>query len=390
MRTLAKIVWSPEFGMRMYIRNAAVLDDKRGPAFARSTGTLCTKRSSLASNYGFTLIEILVAITILLTLMTLVVIAFNANTGSDKVRSSARVAQSAFLGARDRALHAKDRRGIRLIRDQQDPTIVTGFVYLQPIENLKYGLAYGGIPVQIEYVDTNGDMTVDAARRVRGTGDGLDWDYLDQNNLLSYPHRVRIPATTTGQWFTFKNVQVEPVSNPKQVTFELTADYPFADNALPGAPPPIAVPQGSANASCEIEIGFELLPNHAPITLPSGMVIDLDYSSTTVSTNWPATPQPTNIEIMFSPRGMITGPIAALGPMHFLINDIQDATQNLNPIDPANKGEKLVLTVFPQTGNVATFPIDPTDAVNNSTGAATPDGLADDLFRYARLGSTAR
>jgi hypothetical protein len=135
------------------------------------------------------------------------------------------------------------------------------------------------------------------------------------------------------------------------------------------------------NSSCEIELAPELLPNHAPISLPSGVVIDLDFSSPNVVANWPATPPATNINLMFSPRGMISGPLSALGPIHFLLNDIQDATQGLSPIDPANKGEKLILTIFPQTGNVATFPIDPTDADNN--------GVADDLFRFAKIGSTA-
>jgi len=64
-----------------------------------------------------------------------------------------------------------------------------------------------------------------------------------------------------------------------------------------------------------------------------------------------------------------------------LLNDISDASANLNPIDPRNKGDKLVLTVNPQTGLVATFAIDPTDANN--------DGVADDLFHFAKLGSAA-
>ena len=42
--------------------------------------------------------------------------------------------------------------------------------------------------------------------------------------------------------------------------------------------------------------------------------------------------------------------------------------------------QKELLTIFPQTGLVATFPIDPTDANH--------DGLADDLFHFAKIGST--
>jgi hypothetical protein len=49
----------------------------------------------------------------------------------------------------------------------------------------------------------------------------------------------------------------------------------------------------------------------------------------------------------------------------------------------------MVLTVFPQTGLVQVFEIDPTDLVNNSTGAAGADGLADNLFAFAQQGKAA-
>src|SRR5690606_30224726 len=82
---------------------------------------------------GFTLVELLVVVTILLALTTFVVMTFNANSGSDRMRSAARTAQSAVLGANDRAKHAKERRGVRFLRDPQDLSLVTGFVYLQPM-----------------------------------------------------------------------------------------------------------------------------------------------------------------------------------------------------------------------------------------------------------------
>jgi len=66
---------------------------------------------------GFTLVELLVVIGILLLLASLSVAVFNSVRSSDRMRSGARIAQSAFLGAKDRALHAKDLRGVRLTRD---------------------------------------------------------------------------------------------------------------------------------------------------------------------------------------------------------------------------------------------------------------------------------
>src|SRR5437899_258693 len=86
---------------------------------------------------GFTLIELMVVIGILLILAALVWAVFKPSN-TEKMRSAARIAQSALLGAKDRALHAKELRGVRLIRDLTDPTLVSGFVYLQPLPLLTY------------------------------------------------------------------------------------------------------------------------------------------------------------------------------------------------------------------------------------------------------------
>jgi hypothetical protein len=56
--------------------------------------------------------------------------------------------------------------------------------------------------------------------------------------------------------------------------------------------------------------------------------------------------------------------------------------------DP-NRGDRLILSVFPQTGLVQVFEIDPTDNFNNVTGAAGQDGLADNLFYFAQQGKAA-
>lgn len=354
---------------------------------------------------AFTLIEILVVITILIVLTVLVVSVYNINAGADKVRSAARTAQSAFLGARDRALHAKALRGIRLIRDSSDQSIVTGFAYIQPIDRLEYPPQ----SIRLERPDDDGDGSPDPPGNVvivHGFGPPdptphVDWYAL--TDFFSNPPRIRIPATT-GQWYTFSWTTTGTYAlTSTNANLRLTS--PFID---PGAPGFIAHPRNLGNSSCEIELAPELLPNHAPISLPSGVVVDLFYSaipgqwfqqqsiasSAAVPVGWveegPDLLVPGNriirqysrqIDTMFSPRGMVSGPISALGPIHLLLNDIQDATQGLNPISPTNKGEKLVLTIFPQTGNVATFPIDPTDSDGN--------GIADDLFRFAKLGSVA-
>jgi type II secretory pathway pseudopilin PulG len=338
---------------------------------------------------AFTIVELLIVVAILMALSTLALAVFHAGTGSDRTRSAARFAQSALLGAKDRANHAREIRGVRFIRDLADPSLVTGFAYLAPIAPLKYGsqVAGGSGTIQILRPDANNDgqgtdATSPDSLLVAGTG--VDWLKLDTNGFLSTPTtRIRIPAGT-GAWYTLRPIagQTAPpwFAQVRGSTVLLTLATSFAgpDTSFPNV---VAVDSTSAKASCEIELANSLLPFHQPIPLPSAVVIDLDNSSSSVQAFWPVSAIPANIDIMFSPRGMLTGPIAAQGALHFLLNDISDASANLNPIDPRNTGEKLVLTVFPQTGLVATFPIDPTDANN--------DGIADDLFHFAKLGSTA-
>ena len=67
----------------------------------------------------------------------------------------------------------------------------------------------------------------------------------------------------------------------------LTLQTPY-QSGKPWPPNTNAVDPTDADASCEIQPGSALLPFHQPIPLPSGVVIDLDYSSPNVAGLWPA------------------------------------------------------------------------------------------------------
>lgn len=149
----------------------------------------------------------------------------------------------------------------------------------------------------------------------------------------------------------------------------------------------------------ELQLGNEVAPFTEPMPMPTGMVIDLKWSSPSaqaLATSLEASGALGKIDLMFTPRGNITGAPSVMGPIHFLIHDLQDAvarepgpngtTVPLSPISPKNRSDKIILTIFPATGNVQSFPIDPTDVLNNADGSSGPDGLADDLFRFARNG----
>lgn len=359
---------------------------------------------------GFTLIELLVVITILLVLATLVFAVFRTGSGSDRMRSAARLAQSAFMGAKDRALHAKDLRGVRLVRDQNGPkaangipTLATGFVYLQPIPNLVYpqgSFSLERLDMQPDNIADNPDIVI-----LNGNGGGVDWD--TKSIFFLNPGRIRIPAGT-GQWYTFSWSTSGPYAlGPNNEYLQLSA--PFANG--PGNPfnNVTAFPRTSSFSSCEIELPAEVMPFHQPISLPSATVIDLQFSSPNVqalagmnlAVNAANPPIAPNIDFMFSSRGMISGPIGAQGPLHFLIRDVQDAMAGVNPFavgspnstnPDLSKGDRLIVTLFPQTGLVQTFPVDPTDNVQNTgpnAGQTPGDGLADNPFNFAQQGKSA-
>lgn len=356
---------------------------------------------------GFTLVELLVVISILLILSTLVLAVFNTGRSSDRMRSAARVAQSAFLGAKDRALHAKDLRGVRLTRDLTDTTLVNGFVYLQPFPMLTYPTG----AVQLERLDLDGNSIADSADIVivRGfsspASPPVDWDTKVQ--FFPSPGRIRIP-TGTGQWYTFTwtTTGINALNSGNEV-LQLTTPFVQTSGSVPFNAVVAYPPTNTLTSSCDIQLGNDVLPFHQPISFSSGVVIDLKYCSNNVQTLAGIGVGTPYVDIMFSPRGSVSGPLAGLGPLHFLMRDLKDAANtNVNPwavgsaasANPdTNQGDRMILTVFPQTGLVQIFEVDPTDNFANPStttpitypGTGSPDGIADNLFNFAQQGRAA-
>src|SRR5580700_11678853 len=77
---------------------------------------------------SFTLLELLITLGIILILATLTMRLLNATLNSDRIRTGSRELQSFLGGARDRAVYAGQRRGVRLIQDPLDPSCARSFV----------------------------------------------------------------------------------------------------------------------------------------------------------------------------------------------------------------------------------------------------------------------
>jgi prepilin-type N-terminal cleavage/methylation domain-containing protein len=423
---------------------------------------------------GFTLVELLVVVALILILITITVVSIDYGFNSERIRSGARQLQSALEGARDRAIFAKEPRGLRLLVDPTEPRMVSSLIYIGASKSWSKG------QIRLERMDfeedTNGNGQLDSGEdtnsngRLDGNGiadgpevlivrgdSGCGWSTLkdrgylgvyedlnfnrqldpgeDQNGNglldLDAP-RIKIPADDNGSWYTVLSHRLTPTSQVLQLV------TPYRD---PGTTPPTEVIafQGTGPNTYILELPPRILPDAQPILLPEGVVIDLDASD--IPFEWRPTRgedangnglldsgEDTNgngvlnvgtysghMDIMFSPRGVITGSLAARGLLHLYLGETKDVVKTVDlgvwtssgaasrrfpryadvstPLVPGGGspgaygtfgpeegeiGQRLLTTIFTQTGKVSTHPVNAVD----SDG----DGFADAPFLFATQG----
>ncbi|MBC8289640.1 MAG: prepilin-type N-terminal cleavage/methylation domain-containing protein [Planctomycetes bacterium] len=396
---------------------------------------------------GFTLIELLVVVGIALLLTTFTVIGIDFTFESERVRSGSRQLQSMLEGARDRAIFAREPRGVRFLLDN-DPLNgrkVSSMVYIGAGEEWREGsiilrrpdfvdnslgsgnpnwphsdgqidaldfdndgaspetelfmvegspetlwnnlLLRGYLP-PFEY-DSNGNNTLDPAEDINSNG---VWDQRTA--------RIKIPGDKNGTWYT---VSTYWLGRDPQRPNRLQLMTQYRD---PGTTPDGVIngfEDGAGPTSYILELPPRVLPDAEPILLPGKVVIDLDGSAVPDSWRPPAgaaetVPYSNRMDILFSPRGTVTGPESAAGLLHFYLTlaaDVDDSFVVLNrpqvnqgdsPRIPGDGqfseekpvGDRALVSVFTQTGKVAAFPLNTTDADS--------DGYADDPFSQVTRG----
>lgn len=403
---------------------------------------------------GFTLIELLVVVTVMLILIVMTVQAVDFAFTQERLKAGARQVQSALAGARDRAIFAKQIRGLRLLTDETEPRRVTGMVYI-------------GLPdtywnkgqFRLERVDDNNDKIADlvvdinsdgmlesAVKIVRGDA-GCGWYTLKERGLLGLfedtnlngvldpgedqngnllldvdPSRIEIPAYS-GIWYPVLTHRLSPVNQ----ILELATPYQDSNNAT--LDNEVIAFQGAGPTAYRLALQPRVLPEAQPILLPETVCIDLDGSLVPTSWRPPAGSTQSgryssHMDILFSPRGVVTGSEAAMGLIHLYVAERKDVQKTIDllarppvnsnsagprlpgenqfredvndngSLDPGEDlngnglldeatpiGQQAVISIFTLTGKVSSYPIDTTDAYNNTTNALGSDGFADAPFR---------
>lgn len=257
---------------------------------------------------AFTLVELLVALSVMLILATLTFRMVGSVLDSDRIKTGSRELQSFLAGARDRAIYAGQPRGVRFIADQTDLYTIRSFAYI-------------GAPTN--YTDSNLiDIQIGPPAGTivfQNAGTLTNWQNLWNRGLLANGAQIQLRDATNTIVGGFLTVSpTSPASPPTG----------FAITSAAGLSP---LPR--LGLSYQLQLSPALLPGEEPRTLPDRIAIDLRTSILPAS--WTNFGTATEFDLLFSPDGRVYGPPASDGRIHFVLADTADttgtvATANLN------------------------------------------------------------
>ena len=351
---------------------------------------------------AFTLVELLIVITILALLLSITVYSVRFALDSDRAASGASKLQSFLAGARDRAIYGRRPIGVRLFLDSEDnPNASTG--QRRTVSAMYYidsGELWSDGAIQLKRLDrnlngrtdvpgegdslpfeTDTDITGDGNDDIDVNGDGIadnpaqiwmvaglktnKWWELKRRGLLVDGVRIRIPAGRHGTWYPVDTRMIDITRGPF-ATEHLILQIPYADPGDDNFREARAFGSGGPE-TYELELPPSILPSE-PGLLADGVVIDLDGSDLPAS--WrPGTANGFNfsqfMDIVFSPRGNVIGDAASSGLIQFYVCDKSDSvalkSEFIDSLSGADFAAKLVTLEGQVTGGFNYIPADEID-----------------------------
>jgi type II secretory pathway pseudopilin PulG len=319
----------------------------------RRGGLTAGVRGRLAS---FTLVELLVSMTIMLILAAITIRLVNTSLDSDRMKTGSRELQSYLAGARDRAIYAGQPRGVRFKSDENDPYSVRSFVYIGAPTNFSDGqpiYVSTGITaigpslatIQTLYGLANRGVLIPGAQVTLGGSavQGGVYYSIAPNSIIS----TALPWAANSPYTVGQTVQPTAANGHTYVCTAVTGVAPYNSGATePTTWPTTQAGQVADNVLTWNEFSWELtkpyvaatnsvaytlqlapaqLPSEQPRSLPRNIVIDLRTS--VIPASWPGPPSAgSTFDVLFSPAGTVFGPVASSGRLHFVLADIADTT----------------------------------------------------------------
>lgn len=393
---------------------------------------------------AFTLVELLIAMAIFVTLATIAVSAWRG-TEQDRVSNAAAIFKNALEGAKSRALKSGENRGLRLIIDPNNGRAVTSLVYVDggrfvtgklvaEFDNRGTG-TYSSNPTSDTGPPAYNPVSSGRWRVACADVDQSLWTTYQERGLIGPGTLIEIP-TGQSNWMRFTGkTELDSGGNTwwvlgpgilvgeLKVSSDSSAPANGRDNVTYGAPNPadltgsgLGLP--TAFATEPLDYRMQLMPTilagSEPISLPANTCIDLDGSK--IPQSWrPLLPNKSYygpesgfMDIVFSPRGGLNRPLTTEGLLHFRVGSIgdlllaqgsglglpNDASQPVVLTD-AEHGGKLV-SIITQTGIVLNADVYPSiDSGNGPNNEAynfnsPPSGSVLNPYYYVLYGKESK
>lgn len=315
---------------------------------------------------GFTLVELLVVMTLMLVLAGLALLVIPSINTSQQATQAAGQLQQWFEAAKQRAARDRAPRGIRLLPGAANASLVTDLVFL--VQSDDYYL--GSVDQVLPNPNPLGlkKTIFSRANLSNANGTGLvTFDMFDPSTGTPNPAGATIPRTlTAGQ--TAANSNLFPVQAGDSIVFDNgstiyqilavlppTAAFPGGRLTLATKFPAVQVASGYS--TMEYRIIRQPRPDgDEPLQMPVNIVIDCQQPQ---QGGFLPAMLANGIDVMFAPDGRVIGPLAGFDKLIFWV---RDQTVGLNVNDPT------LVVIYPRTGLVAAYPVDLTNfnAVSNT------------------------
>lgn len=268
-----------------------------------------TKRDAgMPKRSGFTLVELLVVVTLIGVLAGLTVLMLPGYRQRERVASGGASLQNWLTIAKQRALLDRAPRGVRLLRDRVEPDKIFQAQFLEQPEDFSGGTLVSDPTNPAKLIANGVDFT-------GGFSDTKNWP-VQQFDFLQ--------VNDSGPMYSIIGLTVNASNS------ELTLSSPL--------PYPLTIPTSRYRI-----IRQPRLLGAEPETMPSDVAIDLKVSQVPIAPGQP-------LDIMFSPQGEVMGNFGT-DRLIFFVRDISET-------DPA-LGDPTLIVLYTRTGLVESFPVNP-------------------------------
>ncbi|MCG6154313.1 pilus assembly FimT family protein [Rubinisphaera margarita] len=233
---------------------------------------------------GFTLVELLVAVSIFVLLTALTVGSFNLNLGNERISAASRQMQGFLEGARSRAFKLQRPVGVRFMLDPNFPGEVNTMMLVSSVVDPGGDLYQRGY-LRFLDLENDGDPSIvsdsDKAIQFVRRGSAMSWLEMRQLDMLRAGMRIRIPAET-GSWYSISSRNFLDSSIENGTVMQLN-EVPLD---VAGWVPRGTVIGAGTPVSFEIDLTSVMVPlaGEEPQVLATGTCVDLRSSK--LPSNW--------------------------------------------------------------------------------------------------------